>query len=149
MTEQLTAPWPQDADVLVLPGVPGRNGQLGTEEEVYPSVTSDVVKLLAEKGLQVRYAASGARRALVAYKSADIWFPILVFTQQALANGVGQIIASIVLELIGATQPSRAKLHVKLGKLEHDRTSVKWFEADGPADDVIAAIREAFCCERR
>jgi len=144
MAEQLNMPWPQDTDVLVLPGVPGRMEQLSTGEEAYPSETSDVVKLLSEHGLRVCYATASDRRARVAYKSADLWFPVLVFSQQALASGAGQILASIVLDRIGATLPGRARLHVKLGKLQHDRTSVEWFEADGPADQVLAAIREAF-----
>lgn len=129
--------WPEDTDVLVVPGIPGKFTHLDTGEAAYPSETSDIVKLLQENGLSVRYAEP--RGARVGFKGADWWVPILIFAREALANGAGEILATVLRERIGLPRLPRTKLHVRLGRRDADG-SVRWFEASGAAQDVLTAM---------
>jgi hypothetical protein len=135
--------WPGTADLAVAPGIPGQDIDLGSEEQPYPEDTTDVIKMLREKGLRVSYLDSESRRALVAHKAADYWAPIIAFTASALANGAGTILAQVLMSRIGLARLETTRLRVKVGRRSDQDGTIEWFEADGPAAEVIEAMQVA------
>lgn len=51
-----------EADVHVLPGIPGMFDRLESGEGAYPGMTTDIVKLLSEAGLDVEYTEPRERK---------------------------------------------------------------------------------------
>jgi len=120
-------------DGWIVKGVAGRGG------EDYAGDTDDIIKILAEGGIHVDYEDIGDHAYLL-LKSADWWGPILVFTQVALANGAGGVLALAIWELIGRRSDTR--LHIDVGSKQSEVEDVIWFRGDGRAEDVIAALKE-------
>jgi len=137
---ELRGEWPERLDVLVLPGIPGKDVKVGTGELPYPTTTTDVIKVLRERGLKIDYHTPDAKRVGVGYKAADWWGPIMVITQST----VGSLIADAIWELIGAARAKNSMIHLKVGKATKGGTTVEWFEADGPAGEVVEAMRHFF-----
>lgn len=123
---------PEGADGLVIAGVAGQGGQ------EYAADTDDIIKILAESKITLVYDREGDRDRLV-LKSADWWGPILIFGQQALAGGLGNILANAVWELIGKRRHTR--IHLDVGSARTTDGEVVWFKGDGPAPDVLEALR--------
>lgn len=131
---------PPNVDVLVLPGLAGKP-HTTDEDSVYPGVTTDVVKLLREMELRVDYWQPRESRKTIVRKGADIWIPILLFTEQVVANGGGTLLANAVTQLLGKRAAERSVLHVKCGAASGEG-QVEWFEAHGPGTDVLKALRQ-------
>jgi len=107
-----------------------------------PSETTDIVKLLREAGLRVEHSVPSDRRVQVGRWSADFLLPILMFAQQALANGAGNLLADAIRQRLHTMLPGQ-RLHVRVAKVRTDDMDADWFEGDGPAEDVIEAMRHA------
>jgi len=133
---------PTGADVLVLAGVPGTDAATSADElGRYPTMTSDAVKILREHDLNVEYAHPKDRRVHDIRKGAETWIPVLLFAQSVLASAAGQLLAEMILELVGGRDKlPRARLHVRCG-FETDGET-RWFEAHGDGSDVLEALRE-------
>jgi hypothetical protein len=138
MSESKDRSGPGRADVVVLPGIPGKREHLEDGRGAYPTTTVDVMKLLEEQGLRVSHAEPEERRAELTYHAADVWLPVLLWTSDALANGAGSLFAHVIIQLLGQRQAERSVLHVKCGRQGDSR----WFEAHGPGRDVLKALRE-------
>jgi hypothetical protein len=140
MVTVVPTPWPHDLDVLVLPGIAGKSDrQLQT---LYPSSSSDFIKLLREGGLRVDYAGR-ERGTEVAQKAIDVFVPVLVFTSTVAAGTISTLLASAIQEVVGKRRLKTTAVHLKLGRTTHsDGTIDEWIELDGPAEAVIAELRK-------
>lgn len=127
-------------DVTVQPGLPGRADPEGVDGGVYPNTTTDIVKLLREQDLRVEYVQTRDQRSTLTLKAAEWWIPILVFAYQVDISLCGTLLANAVAELFPDREP-KPILHVKCGRETADQ-QIDWFEADGPSDKVIEALRE-------
>lgn len=121
-------------DGYILKGLAGRGG------DHYAPDSDDLVKILAEGGLTLEYEQPAETRARLLLKSADWWGPILLFTQQALAGGAGNVLANAVWELVGRTN-SRRQLHIEVGSERTPESERAWFRGHGPAEEVLNALR--------
>jgi hypothetical protein len=134
--------WPDEVDAIVLPGIPGVEAPFA-KEDLYPSESIELIKILRESGLRVQYLDPRRQRAEVAYRGyADYITPILIFTQDALANGAGDLLAAAIRERTSSFRSSERKARMKVGKVESPDLTVKWLEWDGPADEAIKALDE-------
>jgi transcriptional regulator with XRE-family HTH domain len=138
---ELTAEGPAPADVLVLPGIPGKHERLDDGRGAYPAATVDIMKLLREEGFTVDYTEPPDQRAELTYHAADIWFPVLLWTSDVVANGAGSLFAHAIIQLLGSRRAERSILHVRCGR-QTQEGDIRWFEADGPGADVLKALRE-------
>ena len=129
------------ADVVVLPGVPGKVERLDDGRGAYPASTVDIMKLLREQGLAVEYVESPNRRAELTYHAADIWLPVLLWTSDAVANGAGSLFSHVIIQLFGQRRAERSILHIRCGR-QTAEGDIRWFEADGPGSEVLKALRE-------
>ena len=120
------------ADGVVLAGVAGQGG------DRYAADTDDLIKILADSGIALRYQDDGVHDRLL-LKSADWWGPVVLFTQQALADGLGTLLANAVWELI--VKRPKTHIHLDVGCFRNDHTEVTWFKGDGSANDVLEALR--------
>lgn len=128
--------------VTVVPGIPGTGvDHLETGEYAYPGTTTDIVKLLKERGFEVEYAVPRSERVDVEHNAADIWVPILQFLQVTEATAVGTIVAQMILDLFGRDFVKHSVLHVKFSRQKPDG-EMQEFEADGAGPDVIEAMRQ-------
>jgi hypothetical protein len=133
--------WPDAADVIVLPGIPGVEPP-SAKEDIYPSDAIDLMKILREGGLRVEYLNPERERAEVAYRGyADYITPVLIFTQDALANGAGDLLAAAIRERASSFRRSDRKARMKVGKIESPDLTVKWLDWEGPADEAIVSIQ--------
>jgi hypothetical protein len=137
---ELQGEWPEGLDVLVLPGIPGKDVKVGTGELPYPTTTTDVIKVIRERGLKIDYHTPDAKHVWVGYKAGDWWGPIMVIAE----GTVGSLIAAAIWELVGAARAKKLRIHLKVGKATKGGTTVKWFEAHGPAGEVVEAMRQFF-----
>ena len=127
--------------MLVLGGLPtGAPEGLEEGEIPIPDDTTNVVKLLRAEGLKVGHAVPVEQRVQVGRWSADYLVPILMFAQQALASGAGDILAAIILDRVRHLHPG-AQVHLRVARVRTEDMEAEWFEADGPADKVIEALR--------
>lgn len=134
--------WPEGVDVVVLGGLAsGDVDGLGPDQIPIPDDTTNVVKLLRERGLAVEHAVPRERRAEVArWSGSEYIVPILLFTSEVMANGAGAILAEVIMQRLAMLRPGQ-QLHVKTARVETKEMSAEWFEGDGPADEVIEALR--------
>jgi len=128
------------SDAVVIPGVPGVHLPPDAPD-TYPSLTIDLIKILRGAGLTIDYAEPDSEKAWAELLGAEVWVPIIVFAQQAIAAGVGGVLTAAVLELVGKVRASRSKLHVKIGRLISRNETVAWLEATGTVDDVLKAVK--------
>ena len=111
------------------------------DEALYPPSATDLMKLARAAGVAVEYADDG-ERAYVGLKAAEVWMPIIVFMNNAMAAGLGVVIGDWFRELLGTVRDGRLRLHVKVGKEEADGKTVEWMTAHGEAEEVLASIRQ-------
>jgi hypothetical protein len=132
--------WPEQVDVLILPGLPGRvsSPQVGGTA-VYPTMTIDVMKLLREEGLRVEYAPTDEPRAELALKAAEHWVPVVLFAREVLVDGGAHAFVEVIWDRIRGRRNAKSILHLKAGRRDGDG-AVEWFESDGRADDVLEAF---------
>jgi len=134
--------WPDGADAIVLPGIPGVEPP-SAKEDIYPSETIDLMKILREGGLRVEYLDPERERAEVAYRGyADYITPVLIFTQDALANGAGDLLAAAIRERASSFRRSERKARMKVGKIKSPNLTVKWLDWEGPADEAVKALNK-------
>ncbi|WP_419927267.1 hypothetical protein [Candidatus Poriferisocius sp.] len=135
--------WP-DADVIIPPGIPGRGAPSDNEwtRNPYPSMTTDVVKFLQQRGHTVEYTVNREEQSRISLRSRDCWMPVLIFAAEV-ARDVGvDVIASLVKDfLFRNIKPSDGRLHVRLGKRQPDGT-VSVLEAHGDGDNVLEVIEK-------
>lgn len=128
--------------VMVLPGIPGQMERLETGQGAYPSTTTDLVKLLCEAGLTVEYAEEREDRRQISYHAAVIIIPILLFAQGVVWAVAADLIADAIRGLFSRDRIKKGRLRVKVGRRGADGEA-HWFEADGNAEDVLQAMRDA------
>lgn len=131
--------WPA-AEVVVLPGLPGWFPNDNQIRHPFPNTTTDVVKVLRGQGLSVEHVVAREGRQIIALKAAEYWLPILVFSYEVAVNVSAELLAGVITQLFGAVQLRRDRLHVRYGHRLPDGT-VSYFEAHGPGDEVVKAIR--------
>jgi hypothetical protein len=129
------------ADVLILPGVPGKRERLEDGRGAYPNTTADIMKVLREQGFGVDYAESDDQRAELTYHAAEVWLPVLLWTSDALANSAGSLFAHVIIQFLGQRQAERSVLRVKCERQSAGGDSRR-FEAHGLGRDVLKALRE-------
>jgi hypothetical protein len=125
----------------VLPGVPGMPDLRDGERVPYPDSTVDFVKIARAAGLTPVFADVAADRSYAGHKAADHWLPILEVARDLLTGVSGGLFTWLVLDYLGADADGKDVLHVDFRVKDADG-SEKRFRADGPADDVLEALRE-------
>ncbi len=126
--------------VEVRSGIPN----VGTEKLddgtfAYPRGTSDIVKILRERGFQVEYDRPKSERVVVSHNAAEVWLPILAFASNVLANIPANIISSVIMDYLAPLGLDRSKLHVEF-KVKNADGSEATFKADGSGPDVVRSI---------
>ena len=133
----------REANVLVLPGFPNRSiAKPETGEDVYPSGTGHLLKLLREGGASAEYADSASPRVQIALKAAEYWIPILLVLRDVFVSAEGALLVDAIREWTG--REKKAILHVNVGCVDTENAIIEWFSADGAGDEVLDALR-AFC----
>jgi len=132
--------WP-DADVVVLPGLPGWSQSADDRvQNPYPDTTLNMVKILRSNGHTVEHAFERSKRQEISLNAAECWVPVLVFANDVGVETCVQLLVHAIRQIVGASQPSQTKLHVRFGRQGPDGT-VEYFEGHGDGDKVLEAIR--------
>ena len=127
-------------DVAVVAGLAGWGETVpGSETPALPNTTPDVIKLLREQGLQVEMAVDRNQASEVSLNNADLWVPVVIFAADVAAGGGGSLLADALRHLVPLPRRRSTNLHVRFGT-ETRKGKVSWFEAHGPAQDVLDAI---------
>jgi hypothetical protein len=139
-----TAPGPeasaqQPGQVLIRAGIPGKPGLTVANGKPYPNTTTDVAKLLAERGLTVTYEDDKDQRCYVSFYAAEIWIPILQVASSIFAGASGSLLSEIIKQLLGKEKPADTILHVDYSIVPR-KGPKKTFKASGKADDVLKAM---------
>jgi hypothetical protein len=137
--------WPCDAQVVVVPGLPGRRWEIGDELH-YPVDTVDFVKLVSEAGLSPAYARQGDA-SYVELKAAEHWLPVFVVAEEAIAAGAGALIADVIKQLVRFPSQRRTLLHARVGRARSKAGEAEFLEVTGEAENVLAAL-ELFLAEK-
>jgi hypothetical protein len=132
----LDTPWP-DADVVIGPGVAGRN-----DPSIYPSSTTDLMKRLRARNLKVEYLEPAPHNELKLMAD-EFWLPLLMFGRDVLVSGTADVVLATIKEQIGSRWP-RAKLHAQIGTAQVGATKIKVVTLDGTGEDVLAAMEQLF-----
>jgi hypothetical protein len=125
--------------VLIRAGVPGKPDLKVDHGKPYPNTTTDVAKLLAERGLTVTYEDERDQRSYVSFYAAEIWIPILEFASSIRGGISGNFFSDVIKELIGKEKPEDTIMHVELRVIPR-KGPEKVFRASGKADDVLRAM---------
>ncbi|MCU1488230.1 MAG: hypothetical protein JWN67_4976 [Actinomycetia bacterium] len=145
-----TGPFPAGVEVLVLPGFPDREVELGEPGGAYPSTTLDVVKRLRALGLTVDFLEARSERREVTLKAHELWIPVLQVAQQVLiALGAWELTNALSLRSTSRQKDDAQSpdsdppiLHVRLGVVREERRETRWIEVDGPPAEVARALQE-------
>lgn len=141
--ERRETPLPEGLDAVVFPGVP-RLRTPAVDEDPYPTATIDVIKILRSEGVKVDYVDPARPRVTVDLKAAEVWLPIVVFTSEALANGLGGVLTAACLELVGKARGGKTRLHARVGRMRTEDVEIEWLDVDGSADAALEAIERFF-----
>ena len=125
--------------VLIRAGVPGKPDLTVAHGKPYPNTTTDVAKLLAERGLTVTYEDEKDQRSYVSFYAAELWIPILQVVSSIFAGISGNFLSDIIKELIGKEKPADTILHVDYSIVPR-KGPEKTFRASGKTDDVLKAM---------
>lgn len=125
--------------VLIRAGLPGKPELTVAHGKPYPNTTTDVAKLLAERGLTVTYEDEKGQRSYVSFYAAELWIPIIQVASSIFAGIAGNFLSDIIRELIGADRPDDTLLHVEYSVVPRSGGK-RTFRANGKADDVLKAI---------
>lgn len=88
-------------DVTVLPGVPNMDGLTVDDGVVpFPDTTTDVVKLLRQRGISVEYSVPRDQRTYVGHKAFELWLPILEFTRDLLIGIEGGLLVELLMSYV-------------------------------------------------
>lgn len=132
--------WP-DAEVVVLPGLPGWNQPVDDRvQNPYPETTLDVVKILRSNDFAVEYAIERSDRQEISLNAAECWIPVLVFVNEVGIETCVTLLVNAIRQIVGALQQPWTRLHVRFGRQQPDGT-IEYFEGHGDADKVLEAIR--------
>lgn len=133
--------WPE-ADILVVPGIPGwaDTGADRGVENPYPSSTSDFVKEFRLEGFRVQHTVSRGDRSPVSINAADLWVPVLIFALQDVAQVPSELLSTAILKVFGRWLSDDSRLHVRFMQKGADGT-IHEFKADGRASDVLRAMQ--------
>jgi hypothetical protein len=119
----------QTLDALIVPGVPDMTAEmmgLDPLEAVFPSTTTDVIKVLREQSVQVDFEEPDARHPLVSHKAAEYWIPVAVFIETGAAHAAGDLMARAIVSFLGRRRAEKSLLHVKLGRVRRGRHKIEW-----------------------
>jgi hypothetical protein len=124
--------------VLIRAGVPGKPNLKVDHGKPYPNTTTDVAKLLAERGLTVTYDDERDQRSYVSFYAAESGFRYLSLRVRYWA-GSGNFFSDLIKELIGKEKPEDTILHLEFRVIPR-KGSQKMFKTSGMADDVLRAM---------
>lgn len=141
--ERRETPLAEGLDAVIFPGVP-RVLTPDVDDDPYPTATIDVIKILRSEGVKVDYVDPARPRVTVDLRAAEIWLPIVVFTSEALANGLGGVLTAAFLELVGKARSHKTRLHARVGRMRINDVEIEWLDVDGPADAALEAIEQFF-----
>lgn len=129
------------SDILICPGMAGREGPSQGWPNLYPDTTSDFYKFFTASGLVVRYAAPKDTRRTLGLLAREIWVPVLLFISTSASGAAGALLATAIQNFLHRAGDSGKQLiHVRCGRLRNG--SADWFEAHGREQDVLSALRE-------
>ncbi len=130
-----------DVDVVILPGIPYTGiDRLDDGRWAYPGTAPDVLKLLREQGLAVGWAYPRDQRGTVEHKAFEVWLPVLMFVRDVFASGAGEVVATMIIGLLGSKQAAGdATLHVEFKVKRGDDLTT--FKASGRGRDVLKAMK--------
>lgn len=111
--------------VLIRAGVPGKPDLKVDHGKPYLNTTTDMAKLIAERGLIVAFEDERDERSYVAFYAAELWIPILQVTSAALAGAGGNLLSSLILELIGSGEEPEDEVPDTILHVEYTVTDSK------------------------
>lgn len=104
----------------------------------YTLNSSDISKLLFEKGIGVKFEHQESEREIVLLKSHDIWLPILAYSVEFIREiGIG-VIADVLSSYVTLQNRDDVVLHIQT-EIEYPSGLRRVFSASGDADGVIRA----------
>ena len=133
--------WP-DADIIVLPGIPGWAAPNADQDvpNPHPASTTDFVKVLSGAGFNVQYITDRSDRSPISINAAEFWVPVLVFALQDATCVPSDILIAAIRQVLGPLFSEQSRLHVRF-KQENIDGAVHEFESHGRAKDVLNAMR--------
>lgn len=132
--------WP-DADVVVLPGFPGRRQPADKRvQNPYPDTTLHMVKILRSNDRTVEHVVERSERQEISLNAEECWVPILVFANELGMETCVNLLVHAIRQIVGKLQLPRKMLHVRFGRQRPDGT-IEFFEGHGDGDKVLEAIR--------
>ncbi|WP_157062967.1 hypothetical protein [Actinopolyspora mortivallis] len=127
--------------IRFLPGIPGGSAEPATNP--YPDTALDLMKVMRTHGADVDYSHPPEDRADVAYRSADVWLPVMAFLgSSGLSVGLNILASSIYDLWVRHRQPDRPNPNLHIELQYNDATGERQVRLDGSPDHVIQAIRE-------
>lgn len=126
--------------VRILAGVPGaESADGGAGVGRYPSSTTDVSKLLRERGMSVEFEHDRAQREYTSLHSSDVWLPILEISSQVLLSIGTGLLTNVVQDWLGKPAAEAATIHVIYRVVDSDGIAHE-FSAVGPGREVMPAL---------
>jgi hypothetical protein len=83
-------------EVLIRAGVPGKPDLKADHGKPYPNTTTDVAKLLTERGFTVTYEDERGQRSYVSFCAVEIWIPMLEFASSILGGISGNFFSDLI-----------------------------------------------------
>lgn len=126
--------------VRIVAGTPGVSAAAG-EGEIgrYPSSTTDIAKLLRERGLLVDFEHGRDKREYLSLHAADVWIPIIELTLETLLAVGSGLIGDVIGDWLKSGDATSSTLHVTYRVVDSDGVAQE-YSAVGAADDVLRAI---------
>lgn len=144
-----------------LPGIPGIELQDEKLNQIaYPDTAADLEKVLRQRGAIVEYSVSRELREEVGHRAADIWLPIIELVQLGGVSVALNLLSNVLYDMFirkrvvkdsdpqleesqeidGLEERSSTPiLHLTIERLPDGTART---ELNGPAEDVVQAIRE-------
>jgi hypothetical protein len=124
--------------VIIMAGLPDRPDYSVPNGHPYPLLTSDIVKLLRQQGLEVDYEHQPADRIAVSLNALELWLPILNFVGDVGANVPANIVANLITSYFRGSRlkQDNTVLHLEI-RISSKKKELK---ASGRPEDVLAAV---------